>query len=211
MVSERSSGEDGNEAPPPDPTPTPDASIEATPVEGAGQPASESDPSLIDALPPSLTAIEAGETPASHGVGVVSIIAFAAQTPAQLDAVLSCELSGSASATNEDCSTGWASAPGLLAAASLGLATAAPAGGAPEGSGDGGYGGVSHPTAPPPGPAPSGAFGGSAGGGTGMALSGFITRAGLLRLAAPRSMRRLRLSSRPWLTAFFVLIPERPG
>jgi len=40
---------------------------------------------------------------------------------------------------------------------------------------------------------------------------GFLTLIGLLLLAAPRAMRRLRLSCEPWLTAFFVLIPERPG
>ena len=64
---------------------------------------------------------------------------------------------------------------------------------------------------PPPGPAPSGASGGSAMGGSGLAFSAFLTLAGLLLLAAPRAMCRLRLSNRPLLTAFFVLIPERPG
>ena len=44
-----------------------------------------------------------------------------------------------------------------------------------------------------------------------MGLSGFLIFAGLLLLAAPRVLRRLRLACQPWLTAFFVLIPERPG
>ena len=59
--------------------------------------------------------------------------------------------------------------------------------------------------------APSGAAGGSgAGGAAGLALA-FLTLAGLLLVAPLRAMRRLRLSSAPWLTACFVLIPERPG
>ncbi|HEY5046155.1 MAG TPA: hypothetical protein VII53_09900, partial [Solirubrobacteraceae bacterium] len=71
--------------------------------------------------------------------------------------------------------------------------------------------GGSRSVTPPPGQAPGGAFGGSATGGSGVALSSFSSLAGLLLHAAPRAMRRLRLSCRPWLTAFFVLIPERPG
>jgi hypothetical protein len=39
----------------------------------------------------------------------------------------------------------------------------------------------------------------------------FLMLAGLLRLAAPRTKRRLRLASEPWRQAPFVLIPERPG
>lgn len=75
----------------------------------------------------------------------------------------------------------------------------------------GGSPGGSGPTAPQPGPGPGGAFGGAAGGGSGIALSGFPTHVGHLLLGAPLAMRRLRLSFQPWLTAFFVLIPERPG
>jgi hypothetical protein len=62
-----------------------------------------------------------------------------------------------------------------------------------------------------PGPGPGGASGGSAVGGSGVACSSCQTLAGLLRLGGPRAMRRLRLSCEPWLTACFVLIPERPG
>lgn len=83
--------------------------------------------------------------------------------------------------------------------------------GAPAGGRSGGSPGGSSPIGPPPGPAPNGTFGGAAGGGTGIALSGFPTFAGHLLRGAPVAMRRLRLSFQPWLTAFFVLIPERPG
>jgi hypothetical protein len=83
--------------------------------------------------------------------------------------------------------------------------------GAPVGGRSGGSPGGSSPIGPPPGPAPNGTFGGAAGGGAGIALSGFPTFAGHLLRGAPVAMRRLRLSFQPWLTAFFVLIPERPG
>jgi hypothetical protein len=69
----------------------------------------------------------------------------------------------------------------------------------------------SPPVSPAPSAPPSGSSGAAAAGGSGLALSGFLTLAGLLLLAAPRAMRRLRLSSQPWLTACFALIPERPG
>ncbi len=75
-------------------------------------------------------------------------------------------------------------------------------GGSPRGS---------SPIGPSPGPAPNGTFGGAAGGGAGIALSGFTTFTGHLLPGAPLALRRLRLSFQPWLTAFFVLIPERPG
>ena len=115
-----------------------------------------------------------------------------------------------------NCTAGWlgtqrlppASPGGFPAAAtSLAAATADP----PAGGGHGRSAVGSPPVSPAPGPAPSGASGGSAMGASGLALSGFLTLAGLLLLAAPRAMRRLRLSCQPWLTACFVLIPERPG
>jgi hypothetical protein len=83
--------------------------------------------------------------------------------------------------------------------------------GASAGGRSGGSPGGSEPIGPPPDPVPSGTFGGAAGGGAGIALSGFPMFAGHLSLGAPIAMRRLRLSFQPWLTAFFVLIPERPG
>ncbi len=116
----------------------------------------------------------------------------------------------------DNCTVGWFGTQRLLSASPAGFATAAeslttePAGEPPAG-GHGGSAGGSSPVSPAPGPAPSGASGGSATGGSGLAPSGFLTLAGLLHLAAPRAMRRLRLSCQPWLTACFVLIPERPG
>ena len=82
---------------------------------------------------------------------------------------------------------------------------------APAAAHAGGSSGVSGPIGPPSGSTPNGSFGAAAGGGSGAALSGFPTFAGHLPLGAPLAMRRLRLSFQPWLTAFFVLIPERPG
>jgi hypothetical protein len=83
--------------------------------------------------------------------------------------------------------------------------------GAPAGGRSGGSPGGSSPIGPPPGPTPGGTFSGAAGAGAGVAVSGFPMFAGHLMRGAPVAMRRLRLSFRPWLTAFFVLIPERPG
>ncbi|HEY5343390.1 MAG TPA: hypothetical protein VIJ66_06990 [Solirubrobacteraceae bacterium] len=83
--------------------------------------------------------------------------------------------------------------------------------GARAGGRSGGSPGGSGPIGPPPRPTPSGTFGGAAGGGAGIGLSGFPTFAGHLLRGAPLAMRRLRLSFQPWLTASFVLIPERPG
>jgi outer membrane biosynthesis protein TonB len=123
-------------------------------------------------------------------------------------------LGGPAAAT---CAGGWMGAPGTAASTPLRLASVAVALGATPGgsSGEGHGGGAAdggRPLSPGPSP-PGGAGGGVAAGGTGGAvgLSGFLTLAGLLLLAAPRALRRLRLSCRPYLTAFFVLIPERPG
>jgi len=132
---------------------------------------------------------------------------------AQRAGELRCELSGQASSLTENCSAAWLGRQSLLLASPENLTTAAPGiSVAPAGSGgDVGYTGGSRSFIPSPGPAPSGAFGGSAAGGSGVATSGFFTLAGLLLLAGPRALRRLRLSCQPWLTAFFVLIPERPG
>ena len=133
----------------------------------------------------------------------------------------SCELSilgGPASA----CGGGWATsavlasaAPGsampVSAEAVLAIANG-PGGDDHNDSGGGSAGG--RPVGPAPEPAPGGAAGGGVAGGSsggGVGLAGFLTIAALLLLAAPRALRRLRLSCRPYRTAFFVLIPERPG
>jgi hypothetical protein len=128
---------------------------------------------------------------------------------------LSCQLSGPGGRATHSCAAGWMVGPPLSSDSTIGFATAASlaaaaTGDSPTGGGRGGSGMGNAPVSPAPGPAPSGASG-SMTGGSGTALLTFLTLAGLLLLAAPRAMRRLRLSCRPWLTACFVLIPERPG
>jgi hypothetical protein len=147
-------------------------------------------------------------TEATTGLSAAaSIIVRTPLTAAQRAAELSCQLSGLSGPATDNCAVAWpgaqsfATGSGTLAAA----AGASTGTGAPPGGGYGSSGG-GRTVIPPPGPTPGGAIGGS-----GIALSGFFTLAGLLLLAAPLAMRRLRLSCQPWLTAFFVLIPERPG
>jgi hypothetical protein len=128
---------------------------------------------------------------------------------------LGCQLSALAGGITHSCAAGLLGSSGSLTGAPIGLATAASLAAAATGAppADGGHGGSgmgNAPVAPAPGPAPSGASG-SMMGASGIALLTFLTLAGLLLLAAPRAMRRLRLSCQPWLTACFVLIPERPG
>jgi hypothetical protein len=65
------------------------------------------------------------------------------------------------------------------------------------------------PGTPAPGPGPGSASSSAATGGAGFGISYFLL-AGLLLFAAPRAMRRLRLSALPCRTSFFVLIPEHP-
>jgi outer membrane biosynthesis protein TonB len=132
-----------------------------------------------------------------------------------------CELSALGGPTTQNCSGGWlgaqrpASAPSVVfSSAAVALAGGAPTGGPPSDGGNGGSAVGRSPVSPTPSPAPggvSGISGASAVGASGLALAGFLTLAGLLLLGAPRAMRRLRLLCQPWLTAFFVLIPERPG
>lgn len=141
-----------------------------------------------------------------------AILAAVRLTAAQRAADLSCQLSGLSGPSAGECAAALAGEQRSPASTATLVAVPATTGtGAPPDGGYSGSTGASRSAAPPPGPAPSGAFGGSSAGGAGGALSGFFTLAGLLLLAGPRAMRRLRLSCRPWLTAFFVLIPERPG
>jgi hypothetical protein len=159
--------------------------------------------------PPGGGPLEAGGSEAAASVAAVAQI-----SDAQRAGELTCELSSLSGDMSGGCSTEWlapqrflSGSPGGYAAA---VAALAPTTGGP---GDGGHGGAavgSPPVSPGPGPAPAGAAGSSAGA-SGLALSGFLTLAGLLLLGAPRAMRRLRLSCQPWRTACFVLIPERPG
>jgi hypothetical protein len=110
----------------------------------------------------------------------------------------------------------WLTAQPLLALAAMPAKLAAEADSLETGpagaiGGDGHSGSGAPPVSPGPGPAPGGAAGGASGGPGGIALSGLLPLAGLLLLAGPRAIRRLRLSCPPLLTACFVLIPERPG
>ncbi len=139
-------------------------------------------------------------------------VAHVSLTPAQRAVDLSCQLSGLSGQAAENCTSTWSRSASFATASAVFASEApSPGTGVSQDGGLGGSSGGSRSVAPPPGPAPSGAGGGSAAGGAGGAFSGFFTLSGLLLHAAPRAMRRLRLSCRPWLTAFFVLIPERPG
>jgi hypothetical protein len=129
---------------------------------------------------------------------------------------LTCEFSALQGRVGPNCRAGLIGATRLLATSPSGFAGIAAASMAADMDppGEGGHGGsavLRLPASPAPGPAPSGVSGGSSTGTSGLALSGFLTLSGQLRLAAPRALRRLRLSSAPWRTACFVLIPERPG
>jgi hypothetical protein len=128
-----------------------------------------------------------------------------------------CELAELGGLSGGDCGASWLATPTLISASGETLATAATALAptaalAPTGGDDGGSAVIGNrPSGPTPGPAPGGGSGASSAGGSGLAPSAFLTLAALLLLAAPHAMRRLRLSGLPWRTAFFVLIPERPG
>jgi hypothetical protein len=142
-----------------------------------------------------------------------SAAALAGISAARRAGQLNCELSSLGGMT-DSCTAALLGTQPALSQAPAGYAAAVAALAPPSPPpGDGGHGGAavgSPPVSPGPGPAPGGAAGSSAGA-TGLALSGFLTLAGLLLLGASRAMRRLRLSCQPWRTACFVLIPERPG
>ena len=71
---------------------------------------------------------------------------------------------------------------------------------------------LAHPPVPTPAPAPGGVTAVPlSAAGTGISVSIFLTLAGLLLLAAPRTTRRLRDAGEAWRPAPFVLIPARPG
>jgi len=181
----------------------------------ASAPATEASDALVASLVAPSTGGGPGEPPtASTAPASISGVPTHL-TAAQRAGELSCQLSGLGGAATDNCTASWLSSEPLLVSAPGALVPGARArAGSPAGSSQGGSGGGfggNRSFLPPPGPAPTGAVGGSAAGGSGVGLSGFFTLAGLLLLAGPRALRRLRLSSKPWLTAFFVLIPERPG
>jgi hypothetical protein len=157
------------------------------------------------------------ELPATSTASSVSVAALALTIAAQRAENFTRELGGLGASSTDTYAAGLDTAgidsPSLISAAfveDLATGTAARAG-APAPGRSGGPPGGGSPIGPPPGSTPSGTFSAAAGGGSGTALSGFPTFAGHLLRGAPLAMRRLRLSFQPWLTAFFVLIPERPG
>jgi outer membrane biosynthesis protein TonB len=176
---------------------------------GAAADATLSETAVTPSTPVSAAASQEQERSSGPAPATVAAVRL---TAAQRAADLSCQLSGLPGLPAGECATALAGEQRYPASTATLVGVPATTGtGGPPGGGYSGSTGASRSAAPPPGPAPSGAFGGSAAGGAGGALSGFFTLAGLLLLAGPRAMRRLRLSCRPWLTAFFVLIPERPG
>ncbi len=184
------------------------SAVVVIPTGGGPQPPPGGQPATASGLPEVATASSAG--PPTVG-------AAAKLTVAQRVRQFDCELSSPEEHGASGCGAGWLDAQRLLSQSPTDLvatvaSVAASAGSPPPTGGHGGSGTSSPPINPAPGPtpAPSGASG-SAAGSSGIALSGFLTLAGLLLLGAPRAMRRLRLSCQPWRTACFVLIPERPG
>ncbi len=173
-------------------------------------------PAAASPIGPSATIQQlSGESTTTPATNTPKASSRSGMTAVQQAGGFACELAVLRPAA-EGCSTGWSTNRSYVSTSSVGfisamaprpvVSTEAPAGSGHGGSVDGG-----RPLGPTPGPAPSGASGGSAMGGSGLAFSAFLTLAGLLLLAAPRALRQLRLSCQPWLTSFFVLIPERPG
>jgi hypothetical protein len=200
----------------------PDAATAQTVVahaDSTGETSLQSQALLGGPLPPPPTAPtarateeQAPATPATGGGGGPTL------TVAQRAGALGCELTALGGSTTDNCTVGWLGAKRVLNPSTVSFVrvvgsglVAVNGGGLPPGGGNGGATGGSAPVSPAPGPAPSGASGAAVGGSSGVAPSAFLSLAGLLLLAAPRAMRRLRLSCRPLLTACFVLIPERPG
>jgi outer membrane biosynthesis protein TonB len=210
----------------PGPEQTPSSTLTSSTILGTGvtAPSAEtrvapgSEPAAeVPAASTSLTGVPIlGGSVGPPGSGPGSGGAAVKMTAAQRSARFSCDLSTSEGRVTNSCTSGWSGAQRLLSTPPIAVATAAAlvdaASGTPGGGGHGGSAVGSPPVSPSPSPPPApGGASGSAAGSSGLALSGFLTLAGLLLLGAPRAMRRLRLSCEPWLTACFVLIPERPG
>jgi hypothetical protein len=188
----------------------------STPQDAVGQSGREAPIALTVSLTSPFTVGGPGAGgPLTSDTGAASARAAVGMIAARRLGELTCQLSAPGGRTPHSCAAGWMVGPPVPSGSTVGFATAASlaaaaTGDSPTGGGRGGSGMGNAPVSPAPGPAPSGASG-SMTGGSGTALLTFLTLAGLLLLAAPRAMRRLRLSCRPWLTACFVLIPERPG
>jgi hypothetical protein len=156
------------------------------------------------------------QPPAASATATSARRTQAAITASQRAGDLSCELAALGGRTMDNCAVGWLGGKRFVEASTGGFdprsdPLVANTSGGPPDNGHGGAVAGGAPISPAPGPAPSGASGAAVGGSSGVAPSAFLSLAGLLLLAAPRALRRLRLSCRPWLAAFFVLIPERPG
>jgi hypothetical protein len=180
----------------------------------SGEPAPEGPSALLGSLPPSVGG--PGATSTSSEEDQRALAAAAAMKAAKRAGDFICELSALGVRRSGNCGSGWLTAQRVVSGSPIGFAGAAAslalgADGPPPGGGHGGSAVGNPPVSPANGSAPSGASGGSAMGPSGLALSGFLTLAGLLLLGAPRAMRRLRLSCEPWRIGCFVLIPERPG
>ena len=189
------------------------------PTESEGEVENETPPEVPGAPIASPTLISQGALPAASSAAVKrrSLTATAEAFDEQLAGNLQCAVSGRLGGfTGSSCGAAWlgsqmllSSSPGELADVAVGSEATTTAD-APDVGDHGGATADYHPAGQAPGPGPGGASGGSAVGGS-AGCSSCLTLAGLLRLGGPRAMRRLRLSCEPWLTACFVLIPERPG
>jgi hypothetical protein len=219
--------------PPPTTEKTPEAPAPPAPeAEAKSAPSASLAPSQDAAgeIPPAATDAATGSVPTASAVdGRDRAAATPSAHPASLGASagliaaqamsLSCELAGLERRMSDRCTAGAPAVQRLFAASLVPLGSANPADSslastarAPTDDDPGGSGVRSRPpVSPAPSPAPGGAAGVSASGASGLGLSAFLTLGDLLRLAPARAMRRLRLSCEPWLTACFVLIPERPG
>jgi hypothetical protein len=173
---------------------------------------------LAAASPPaeSIASASTGESQATTPSGLVPALpAPTGQAAAAHRAeAFACALSSLGESLGDICSAS-SRAGRLLSDPSFGLVTVADrsAGGganAPAGESHSPLAVATPPVNPAPSPAPCGSSGAAAAG-SGVAPVGFFNLSGLLRMGAPRAMRRLRLSFRPRTTACFALIPERPG
>jgi hypothetical protein len=176
--------------------------------------------STVPALTPSgvsEVSIHSAAEQAGSAAEIVSLGVAVRKTASRLGGQLSCELSALAGRSPGSCGAGLLGVQRLLlgsgttlSGVSISLDPSAN-GVVPE---RGSHGSSTAVGGAPAGPAPGSSTGGSSGaavGASGPAPSAFLSLACLLLLGAPRALRRLRLSSRPLLTASFVLIPERPG
>jgi hypothetical protein len=185
------------------------------PGDGGGEAATEVASALTD--PPTWTSpVDLAKTAAISTAGSGAVGAATPINALQQTGDLGCALYATLwGRTSGSCTAGWVGAQRFLSVWPADNATASGASFAAaqdtRADRDHDSAAGSPPVSPSPGPSPGGASGGSAMGTSGLALSSFLTHAGPLLLGPPHAMRRLRLSSQPWRTAYFVLIPERPG